>query len=70
MPSSCVTISIGYFEEMYFSYFYHKMQYIKKTKLPYRIFFFLCRFQYSDADFLYLKGNTVYNAYILLKYII
>lgn len=44
MPSSCVTISIGYFEEMYFSYFYHKMQYIKKTKLPYRIFFFYVGF--------------------------
>lgn len=64
MPSSCANISIGYFEEIYFSYLYHRMQYMKK-KLPYRNFF-LCRFQHSDADFLYLKGNTAYNAYILL----
>lgn len=55
---------------MYFSYFYHKMQYIKKNQTALQNFFFLCRFQYSDADLLYLKGNTVYNAYILLKYII
>lgn len=37
---------------------------ISEKKKPYR-YSILCGFQYSEADFLYLKRNTGYSAYIL-----